>query len=350
LTRLEGRGDNRHLDDPHADDPRPADPEPDDPEQAPRASRRSGLTNQVSSPASVSTSLSWRPLASPAGLLGLAATAVFVLAAAVSVLFAVRQPIGFGMFLGLLIGLLCGVVGFTVLVLAYGYFALRYRFESGALVVQWLGREDVVPFEKVDGIFAGGRLGQAVRVRGLNWPGYHVGVGRSRSMGLVRYYTTTSDLDDIALIVTPAATYALSPSNPTGFRRELIRRVEASDEMEVRPRPGRTRLTALADFALPVLLVGSLLLLALSVGYIGLRWDGLPETIPLRFAADGTPSGLGPREEIFRVPGIGAAILIANLGLGLAVHARERAAARMLWAAALVVQLLVLVATVRILY
>jgi hypothetical protein len=257
------------------------------------------------------------------------------------------------MFVALLVGLICGILALTVLVFTWGYFTLRYHFERQGLVIRWLGREETVPFSKVDGIFAGPRLGQAMRVRGLNWPGYHVGVGRTRAMGLVRYYTTTNDLADVALVVTPGATYALSPADAAGFRRELIRWVEESDDasesadVELGGGPGPA---VLQDATLPLLLVASLALLAVSLGYIALKWDGLPDTIPLHFAADGTPDQVGQREEIFRVPGIGAAILCANLGLGLALYARERAAARLLWVASVVVQLLVLVATARILH
>lgn len=296
--------------------------------------------------------MTWRPRSSPAGLFGLGAILLLGIATLASLLFAIRQAVGFGMFVALLVALICGVVGLSILVFTYGYFTLRYRFERHALVVSWLGRQEAVPFAKVDGIFAGPRLGQAVRVRGLNWPGYHVGVGRTRGMGVVRYYTTTSNLDDVALVVTTAATYALSPADPAGFRQELIRRVEESDEVEEAEAEldGRRIPPVLRDATFPLLLLASLALLAVSVGYVSLKWDGLPETIPLHFAADGTPDQLGAREEIFRVPGIGAAIMIANLGLGLALYARERAAARMLWAASVVVQLLALVATARILH
>jgi len=296
--------------------------------------------------------MTWRPRSSPAGFFGIGATLVLGFATLASLLFAIRQAVGFGMFVALLVALICGVFGLTILIFTYGYFTLRYRFERQALVVRWLGRQEAVPFAKVDGIFAGPRLGQAVRVRGLNWPGYHVGVGRTRGMGVVRYYTTTSNLDDVALVVTPAATYALSPADPTGFRQELIRRVEESNEVEgAEAEPnGRSFPPVLRDATFPLLLLASLALLAVSVGYVSLKWEGLPETIPLHFAADGTPDQLGAREEVFRVPGIGAAIMIANLGLGLALYARERAAAQMLWAASVVVQLLVLVATARILH
>ena len=259
------------------------------------------------------------------------------------------------MFLGLLVGFVCGALAILVLVLTIGCFRLRYRFEPAGLAVNWLGHRELIAYERVDGIFAGQRLGQAMRVRGLNWPGFHVGVGRTRVMGFVRYFVTTGDLNEIALIVTPDVTFALSPADATGFRRELIERVEASESgapsdlaaesAEARPAPSPLR-----DVTLAATILASIVVLVLTGLYIGARWSGIPDVLPMQFTRDGTILAYGQREDIFRLPGIGAAILIANLGIGLSIYARERAAARMLWAISVVVQVLVLVATARILH
>jgi Bacterial PH domain/Protein of unknown function (DUF1648) len=315
------------------------------------APRRSDGTNQVAVETQATTS--WRSRASRAGILGIVAIALLGLAALASVVFAIRQPVGFGMFVALLVGLICGSLAILVLVLTYGYYALRYRLGRQALIIRWLGREEVVPFAAVDGIFAGPRLGQAMRVRGLNWPGYHIGVGRSRSMGLVRYYTTTGDLNDVALIVTASATYAISPADAEGFRRDLIRRVQLSDEhpdLEDDPPALQILPPTLRDLTLPVALAAALAIVLVSVVYIWARWEALPEVIPIHFAADGTPDGFGPKDDVYKILGIGVAVLIANTGLGLAIYARERALARMLWTTGVVVQFLVLVGIARILH
>jgi hypothetical protein len=297
----------------------------------------------------------WRPKSSPAGFLGLGAALALALAATTSALFAIRQPVGFAMFLGLLVGFVCGALAVLVLVLTVGYFRLRYRFEPAGLVINWLGRREIIGYDRVDGIFAGQRLGQAMRVRGLNWPGFHVGVGRTRVMGFVRYFVTTGDLNEIALIVTPDVTFALSPADAAGFRRELIGRVEASDSAApsfLSPEAAEKTATPspLRDVTLAATVLASIAILALCALYISVRWAAIPDVLAMQFSRDGTILAYGQREDIFKLPGIGAAILIANLGIGLSIYARERAAARMLWSISVVVQVLVLVATARILH
>jgi hypothetical protein len=267
------------------------------------------------------------------------------------------------MFLGLLVGFVCAALAILVLVLTIGYFLLRYRFEHDGLAITWLGRRDLIPYDRVDGIFAGQRLGQTMRVRGLNWPGFHMGVGRTRAMGFVRYCVTTGDLTEIALIVTPDVTYAVSPADSAGFRRELIRRIEESSPELLTASPAAVSeppspASALRDVSLLALNFAALGLLVCTGLYIALHWDSARETIVLQATPDvgrvecGQPAALvcGTKADIFRLPAVGAAILIANLGIGLAVYARERTAARLLWSTSVVVQVLVLIATARILH
>ncbi|MFN8522408.1 MAG: PH domain-containing protein [Chloroflexota bacterium] len=264
-----------------------------------------------------------------------------------------RQPVGIGLFLAFLVALLAALGAVGAAILTSGYARMRYRFTADCLMLEWLWQRWPIRYGEVDGIFAGSRLGQAVRVRGVSWPGCHVGVGRTRAMGLVRYCTTTTDLDKVALVVTPTATFAISPADPAGFRRELIARVEAFDVDAAPPVPAPPPVVALGplrDIALLALVGGSIALLLASLAYAWYRWEDLPDIITIHVGPDGSPDQRGPREDFYRVPGIGTAILLLNVVVGLVLYTRERAGARMLWATALVVQILVLIATVRILH
>ena len=268
------------------------------------------------------------------------------------------------MFLGLLVGFVCAALAVLLFVLTIGFFRLRYRFVDEGLWVGWMGGSELIAYDRVDSIFAGHRLGQAMRVRGLNWPGFHAGVGRTRTMGFIRYFVTTGDLDQIVLIVTPDVTVAISPADLSGFRRALIERLEAAEEAGLvsATAPGAAPTIAtsepavpsspLRDLMLPTMLLSAIAVLALTIVLIFVRWPGVPELLPMQFRWEGTELQVvayGQREDIFRLPGIGAAILIANLGIGLSIYARERAAARMLWSVSVIVQILVLVATARLL-
>ncbi|MCC7372707.1 MAG: hypothetical protein IT306_30125 [Chloroflexi bacterium] len=282
---------------------------------------------------------------------------MLALAAAASAIFAIRQPVGFAMFLGLLVGFVCAALAVLLFVLSIGFFRLRYRFTPRGLKVGWLGGGETIAYDKIDSIFAGHRLGQAMRVRGLNWPGFHVGVGRTRTMGFIRYFVTTGDLDQLVLIVTPDMTVAVSPADLAGFRRALIERLEAADEAGPIQAPAMasepvTPQSPLRDLLLPAALLSAIAVLALTVLLIFVRWSFIQEPLPMQFRFDGSAVvvvAYGVKEDIFRLPGIGAAILIANLGIGLSIYARERAAARMLWTVSVIVQVLVLVATARLL-
>jgi hypothetical protein len=276
---------------------------------------------------------------------------LFGFAAVLGVAFAIRQPVGVLMFFGFVIAAAAGIVSLIAAVLTYGYFALRYRFGERALTVHWLWSDIVIPLAEVDGVYLGTRIGQAMRVRGLSIPGYHVGSGRTRTLGLIRYVVTTSDLSNMSLITTSTYCVAVSPADPDAFRRELIRRLQASEALE--PEPGEAAVSARPGWRDPWLVAAagvSVFLLCLTLAYTWFRWESLPEMIAMRTAVDGTPEQMGPREDVFRLPAIGLAILIANIGVGLALYAREHAGARMLWVAAGVVQMIVLIGTARILH
>lgn len=102
-----------------------------------------------------------------------------------------------------------------------------------------------------------------------------------------------------------------------------------------------SRLALLArDRALQILFALALLSNLALFAYLGLRFDALPDPLPLHFDAAGLADRIEAKSGIFVLPIIGALVLGLNSLLGISAHRRERAATLFLLTGALLTQLL----------
>jgi hypothetical protein len=111
--------------------------------------------------------------------------------------------------------------------------------------------------------------------------------------------------------------------------------------------PSASPLALLREDSLGVgLLVGALLLMLLLFLWLATSYSSLPDLLPLHFDANGNPDRIGERQEVFVLPAIGLVINLVNIAAGLVARIRFRMvfAAYLLWAGALMVQLLLWVA------
>jgi hypothetical protein len=104
----------------------------------------------------------------------------------------------------------------------------------------------------------------------------------------------------------------------------------------------------LRDRALQILLVLTLIANLALFGYLALRFDALPDALPMHFDAAGLPDRIESKTGIFGLPLIGLVLLLLNTALGILIHRRERAAAILLVASVLLVQVLMWFATINI--
>lgn len=74
--------------------------------------------------------------------------------------------------------------------------------------------------------------------------------------------------------------------------------------------------------------------------YLWLRFDALPDLIPLHFDSTGLADRIEAKSGIFALPLIGLIVWVSNVVLGIALHRRERAATILLLVGALLVQIL----------
>lgn len=138
----------------------------------------------------------------------------------------------------------------------------------------------------------------------------------------------------------PTPANIVPPESP-----ETLSRISAAEI----PVQHETLLTfLLRDHVLQVLLgiafVANLTLFA----YLAIRFEALPDLLPLHFDVSGLPDRIEAKTGIFGLPIIGLIVFFLNTVSGVLVHRRQRAATLLLAASALLVQILMWFATISI--
>jgi hypothetical protein len=208
--------------------------------------------------------------------------------------------------------------------LIYGLFNLRYQLHRNALTIVWGATQHIIPMGSIQGVVRGEGLEGEIKVRGIKWPGHLVGHGQIEGIGRILFYAT-EPLAGQLLVVTPTRSYSISPADPYGF-------LEA---FEIRHHMGPIQLLSYEHRQPEILswpvwrdrLAHLLLALGLTANLIIFAY------LCWRYPALG-------RADVFRLPVIGLVALIANSGLGIFIHSRQRVGAYLLWGGAVVVQFL----------
>ena len=99
------------------------------------------------------------------------------------------------------------------------------------------------------------------------------------------------------------------------------------------------------DYAIQGLLVFALLANFALLGLLLVRYNSLPDPLPLHFDASGLPDRIEAKSAILALPEIGLIVIALNSLLGVMVYRRERAATVLLLVGALFVQVLMWLAT-----
>ena len=119
--------------------------------------------------------------------------------------------------------------------------------------------------------------------------------------------------------------------------------LSAEIEIDAPPEDGRIALL-LHDRPLQIILAITLVINLALFSYLVIRFDALPDLLPLHFDSSGLPDRIEAKTGIFALPLIGVIVLALNLVLGIPIHRRERIATRLLAAGALLVQVMMWVA------
>jgi hypothetical protein len=250
-------------------------------------------------------------------------------------------------------GVLLAAGAGVLLVWAIGYRRLTYVLGEDRLEIPWLGETLAVPYTAIDGIYAGRHRAEPLIPGALCWPGIYVGPGRTPGMGSLRFFATSRDPAHLTLVTVEDTSLVLSARDPLGFRAALIQRVQqhendpAPDQRIARIPLSGAPWTTLRDRLAPwcLGLAGALLLVTLAL--IMVRYQGLPDRLPMRFDASGRPSEIGFKADLFHLPLGGLLTMVPTGLLGIWLHPREPLLARVLWVASVLVQAVLFVAILR---
>ena len=227
----------------------------------------------------------------------------------------------------------------------WALWTLSYDLDRNALLIRWGWTQQVIPLGSIERLVPADSVGIA-RAGGASWWGSQIGRATVEPIGPVLCYATDRVPEQMVYVVTPEHTYALTIADPQDFARQVLIRQQlgptARLEHEARrggPRPLRT------NDRVALLIAGLAALGGAGVWLqIALRHSEVPATVPLHLTAAEAAEFVA-QPALIELGSAATVILIAGLAIGLLVHARERIAGRLVFAAAAVVQAIFLAAT-----
>lgn len=296
---------------------------------------------------------SWRPPVGRGLLKSVSALALLAGAEAMIVLQLLWRDFDLGSFLLAMLALLVFCLLSLQSYALYSVLRTSYSLGSDRLTITCGFLQYVLPLSSISNVLQFKTDSLRLRVATSFLFGYPARSGHVEGVGDLLLFCTTRSLRKMALIQTPEATFAVSPKDRDAFVDELNAR-RANVEFrplpveEIGPRIVRAAFwrdrTAMNLFL--AALLGNLAILA----YVSYKFPNLPPMLPLHYNSVGEIDFIGTRVEAFKIPAIGTAALMADLIVALIVHFRERLAAYLLIASAVMVQAILLVATIKIVY
>ncbi len=285
-----------------------------------------------------------------------------------------------------------GLLALALAILLWGYFTLSYTLDEtdgGALVIRWAWRRIRLPLGEIEYLGPARQILDATSPPRLwPWPGYYLNTIADAALGTITLFATLPPRRQI-LVCSARGSFGLSPDRPAAFAarfaalNEAIEggqplaqakpfaafptlppspavsaleeeeeasypSVAASGQRAFREYTADRPLALFADRpAVGLILLGGALVAAM-LWFILLRFDAVPQTLPLHFNTTGQPDRIGTPREIFLFPLITALVAVANLALAWSVIRFDRFAARLLLGGTCLVQAVAWVALLKI--
>ena len=227
---------------------------------------------------------------------------------------------------------------------AYAVGTMSYVVDREALTIRWGFRRIVVPIAAIQRLIPGRTL-DASRISGLNWWGCHVGEADVKRVGFTLFFSTHSTADELLFLVTTGEAYALTVLDQAAFAEEIQARAALAPTDNFSHRSTAEGLAALPfwrDRTAVITFGIAALVFILLGGYVFASYPGLPSIVELSFPELGGIVRVGDKSELLRIAYLGGGILAFNDIVGVALHARERAAGLWMMAASGMLQAVLL--------
>ena len=252
--------------------------------------------------------------------------------------------ISFAAFTMLLAALVLFVAGGLAAYWAWACLGLRYELERGVLTIHWGFLRHRVPVVLLERAVRG-RATAGPTIRGLDWPGCHVGVATVPRLGEVRCFSLHRSAAELLYLAGPSTAYAISVANPAGFIRALqdqqaYQAPIATPQVETQP---ALRALAWRDPPVQSALAAAAVLALLATAVIFSRYAGFPDQITLNFPEK---QRTGARAALLGIPLTAWLLLLVNGAAGIRLSAPHRTAAFTLLYGLTFVEALLLVAAV----
>lgn len=233
----------------------------------------------------------------------------------------------------------------------YGCFTLHYYLDRNRLTIRWAFIRQYIPLHLIQSLIRGEDLPNPSRIKGVSWPGHHVGIGWVEGLGDTLFYTTHRSLGELLYVVTPSMAYAISVIDPVEFASEIQKRKHLGPLEPSSTRARRWPLEALPFWRDPV--VQSLLFIAFVLNlalfsYVFYLLPSLPTLTPTHLTPTGSVTQVGWRWELVTLPANAFFLLASDTFLGIFSHDKERLLTYLFLGTGLLIQVLFWVAAVRL--
>lgn len=252
-------------------------------------------------------------------------------------------------FFPLVIGPVLLLLGALFAYWTWGSLSLRYVIDRNALTIRWGAQRQIVPLINIERLIPADPEGEDPDIRGVDWPGHHVGRARVPQLGEVLFYSGHRQAVDILYVQTNTETYGISVPDPVAFAQAVQTNQMRGSLFEQRQAVHRDGIAAQSFWMDPqarfltVILLGAFVMV---LAYVLQTYPGLAQSVPLRFPALGGLLRVTDKSELLDIPRSAAAFLGLNLALAIVLHPWERMVSIVLLLAGIAIQLALLVAAI----